>query len=76
MAIIKEITGWIACGLNILYYIVQYPPFVRVIKGKLNFEETPFYLATSCYINCFWYVYGAMALNEQIKNSNLIAGIL
>ena len=77
MEIIKEIFGWLGCGFNILYYLFQYPPFIRLLKGKLNFEETPVFFITSCYINCFiWYIYGVMALNDQIKYSNLIAGIV
>ena len=77
MELIKEIAGWVGFGLNALYYILQYPPFIRLLKGKINFEEIPGFFITSYYINCFiWYIYGLMALNNQVKYSNLIAGIV
>ena len=73
METFQEYVGWLACGINALYFLAPVEPFFRVLRGKLNFEETPGVFVTTCYVNCFvWYVYGDMIFSDQVKYSNLI----
>ena len=74
MDTVQEIVGWVAAGLTVLYYLAPVNPFFRVLKGKLNFEDTPGVFVTTCYVNCFvWYVYGDMIFSDQVKYSNGVA---
>ena len=74
MDTVQEYIGWLACGINVLYFLAPAEPFFRVLRGKLNFENTPGVFVSTCYVNCFvWYVYGDMIFSDQVKYSNLIA---
>ena len=74
MDTLQEVIGWVAAGLTVLYYLAPINPFFRVLKGKLNFEDTPGIFVTTCYVNCFiWYLYGDMIFSDQIKYSNCVA---
>ena len=77
MDTIQECFGWIASCLNICFYLTPVVPFINVLKGKLNFEDTPGVYVTCCYVNCFiWFIYGDMIFSDQVKYSNMIsAGI-
>ena len=77
MDLIKEIFGWLAGILNIIFYLIPIPNFIKVIEGKLNFEDTPGVYVTTCYINTFvWFIYGEMTGSDQIKISNMISSII
>ena len=70
----QEVVGWISAGLTVLYYLAPVNPFFRVLKGKLNFEDTPGVFVTICYVNCFvWCVYGDMIFSDQVKYANGVA---
>ena len=70
----QEYIGWAAACLTVVYYLAPIEPFLRVLRGKLDFENTPGVFVTSCYVNCFvWYIYGDMIFSDQIKYSNLVA---
>ena len=74
---LQDLFGWVATGLNIYFYFSQIFPFINVLKGKLNFEDTPGILVTSIYINCFcWYIYGDTIFSDPIKICNLIGAII
>ena len=73
----QEVIGWIACGVNVLYFLAPCLPFLNVLKGKLNFEDTPGVFVTTCYVNCFiWYIYGDMIFSDQVKYSFCAAAIV
>lgn len=77
METFQESVGWVACCLNILYFIGPIIPYIRVLKGNLYFEETPGFFVTSCYINCFvWYIFGDMSFNDQVQYSFLISAYI
>jgi hypothetical protein len=58
MDVIKKCFGWLAFSINITFYLSPLSPFVNVIKGKINFEETPGLYVTTSYINCLiFYIY-------------------
>ena len=70
---IQDLFGWIATCLTICFYFSPIFPFLKVIKGELNYEDTPGILVTSIYINCFcWYIYGDTIFSDPIKICNLI----
>ena len=74
MDTVQEVIGWVACGLNVLYHLAPVSPFFKVLRGKLNFEDTPGVFVTTCYVNSFvWYIYGDMIFSDQVKNSFGIA---
>ena len=74
MDIFQEASGWIAACLTVCYYVAPVLPFVNVLKGRLNFEDTPGVFVTTCYVNCFiWYVYGDMIFSDQVKISNCVS---
>ena len=77
MDTVREYLGWAACGISVLYYIAPIFPFLQVLKGKLNFEDTPGVFVTTCYINTFiWYIYGDMIFSDQVKYSNMVASCI
>ena len=77
MVIVQECFGLIASCLNICFYLTPIVSFINVLKGKLNFEDTPGVYVTCCYVNCFiWYIYGDMIFSDQVKISNCISAII
>ena len=77
MELIKKIIGLIAAFTNIFFYSSSIKPYIKALKGKITFEETPRLYVTSCYINCLiWYIYGRMLHNAIIQASFMISGII
>lgn len=71
--IIQEFIGWTAFGFSLIFLFMPTIPFYKLIKGKLELEETPIALITITYISCFcWYIYSNMLYSSQIKCINLI----
>ena len=71
--LIQEIVGWTAFSLSCYFILSPTISFLNVLKGKLNFEESPGAYATINYINCFcWFFYSDMFYSDQIK---IISGI-
>ena len=65
--------GWVAAIMTIYFFIVPIIPFYKVIKGKLNYEETPGAYITLVYLNCLcWYVYGDYIYRDQMKLCYLV----
>lgn len=74
--IIQEIIGWTAFGLTLYIFFIPMIHFYKLIKGKLNLEDTPIAQVTLTYISCFcWYIYSDMLYNTQIKSITLIGMI-
>ena len=77
MDTIQESIGWIAGCFNICFYLTPVFNFIKVLKGKVNFEESPGVYVTTCYVNCFiWFIYGDMIFSDQVKISNMIAALI
>ena len=73
METVQECFGWAGTCLTVLSFISPVFPFLNVIKGKLNFEDTPGVLVTTSYLNYFcWYIYGDMIFSDQIKYAYMI----
>jgi solute carrier family 50 protein (sugar transporter) len=74
---IQECFGWAGAFLSVCYFIAPFFPFIDVIRGKMDFEDSPGVFVTTCYVNCFiWYIYGDMIFSDQVKISNLIAACM
>ena len=74
---LEDIFGWAATCFTICIYIGPILPFIKVIKGKISYEETPGVLVSATYVNCFcWYIYGDMIFSDQVKICNLIGSII
>ncbi len=77
MDTIQESIGWIAATFNICFYLTPTFNFVKVLKGKVNFEESPGVYVTTCYVNSFiWFIYGDMIFSDQVKISNMISALI
>ena len=74
---IQDSFGWAGAVFAILSFISPIFPYLNVIRGRLNFEDTPAILVTTSYVNyCCWYIYGDMIFSDQIKYGYLVgAGI-
>jgi uncharacterized protein with PQ loop repeat len=77
METVQECFGWAATAITVLSFLSPVFPYINVLKGKLNFEDTPAVLVTTCYVNYFcWYIYGDMIFSDQIKYCYMIGGIV
>ena len=77
MDTIQESIGWIAATFNICFNLTPTFNFVKVLKGKVNFEESPGVYVTTCYVNSFiWFIYGDMIFSDQVKISNMISALI
>ena len=77
METIQESFGWLATGLTICSFISPIFPYLNVLRGKLNFEDTPAVLVTTSYVNYFcWYIYGDMIFSDQIKYCYLVGSCI
>ena len=69
----QEIIGWIAFAFSSFFLLRPTISFFNVLKGKLNFEDSPGAYATINYLNCFcWFFYSDMLYSDQIK---IISGV-
>lgn len=74
MDTLEDNIGWFSAFLNVLFYFAPIYPFFRVLKGQLNYENSPGLFVTTCYINnLVWFIYGDMRFSDQIKYSYLAA---
>ena len=69
--------GWVASIMSIITFLFPIMPFVNVVKGKLDFENTPSLLVFTGYCNCVaWYFYGYFYENLTIKFCNIVGLII
>ena len=74
---LEDILGWAATCFTVCIYFSPIMPFIKVLKGKLSYEETPGVLVSCTYVNCFcWYIYGDMIFSDQLKICNCIGAII
>lgn len=73
---VQDTFGWVAAALTLFFIITPIIPFYNVIKGKMNFEDTPGQYITANYLNYFcWYLYGDLLYSFQLKYCNLVGAI-
>ena len=67
MDTLEDNIGWFSAFLNVLFYFAPIYPFFRVLKGQLNYENSPGLFVTTCYINnLVWFIYGDMRFSDLI----------
>jgi solute carrier family 50 protein (sugar transporter) len=77
METMQEASGWFGACVAIISFISPIFPYLNVIRGKLNFEDTPAIYVTTCYVNYFcWYIYGDMIFSDQIKYCYIIGSCI
>ena len=71
--LIQDIFGWIAAFSSTVIFAYPAIQFINVLKGSLNYEDTPIFLIGTIYINCLtWYAYGYYIFSPQVKICNII----
>ena len=69
--------AWVAAFFTVIFYIPKIAPFINVLQGMVNFEDTPGFNITICYINCFfWFMYGDMLFSDQMRYGYMVACII
>ena len=77
METVQECFGWVGAILAVLSFITPVFPYLKVLKGKLSFEDTPAVFVTIGYINYFcWSIYGDMIFSDQLKYCYMIGGVI
>ena len=72
----EDAVGWIATCVTVCVFFFPVVPFWQVIKGKLNYEDTPGILVSASYVNYFcWYIYGDLIFSDQVKYCNCIGAM-
>lgn len=69
----QEIIGWTAVVFSSYYLFIPIIPFLKIIKGKISFEEAPIAQVSLTYLSCLcWYIYSKLLYYSQIRIINLI----
>ena len=77
METVQECFGWAGAVITVLSFITPVFPYLKVLKGKISFEDTPAVFVTTSYINYFcWSIYGDMIFSDQLKYCYMIGGII
>ena len=70
----NEGIAYVAAFFTVIYYIPKIAPFINIIQGIVNFEDTPGFQITITYINAMsWFLYGDLLFSDQMKTSYMIA---
>jgi len=70
---LQEYFGWAGVIFSLYSMITPIFSFINIIKGKINFEDSPISEVSVYYLNYFiWYIYGNLILSLQIKTASMI----
>jgi uncharacterized protein with PQ loop repeat len=73
----NECIAWGASFFTVIYFIPKIAPFINILQGMVNFEDTPGFNITVYYINCFfWFLYGDLLFSDQMKYSYMITSAI
>ena len=65
---LEDAFGWIGACLTVAFLISPIIPFINVLKGQIDYEDTPTDLIGISYLNCLaWNIYGNLLDSQQIK---------
>ena len=71
---LEDTFGWIGCFLTTSFFLVELIPFIKIIKGKLYYEDAPGFFMSASYANSFlWMIYGDLVFSDPIKTTNMIS---
>lgn len=75
--VIQEIGGWTGAILTLYSFIPPIYPYISLLKGKINYEETPGAYVFLHYINYIcWYSLGELLFIDQLKITYFIGSII
>ena len=73
----NEMLAWVAAGLTMAFYLPKIAPFINVLQGLINFEDTPKYYIIISYLNSlFWFLYGNLLFSDQMRLSYMVSCII
>ena len=73
----NEMLAWVAAGLTMAFYLPKIAPFINVLQGLKDFEDTPIYYIIITYLNSlFWFLYGDLLFSDQMRLSYMVACII
>ena len=74
---VQEISGWLAMAVTTCSFLFPVFPYLNVLRGRMNYEDTPSFFVISSYINYFFmYVYGDLVFSDQVKYCYLVGSII
>jgi hypothetical protein len=74
---VQEISGWLAMAVTTCSFLFPVFPYLNVLRGRMNYEDTPSFFVISSYINYFcMYVYGDLVFSDQVKYCYLVGSII
>ena len=74
---LEKLFGWSGTVINFIYYISPVIPYINLLKGKIEYDDTPGILVSTSYCNCFmWYIYGDMIFSPELKMCNLFGCLI
>ena len=72
---VAKIFGWSATIICIYFFLAPVVPFLQVLKGKLNYKDSPGVLLIMSFMNCIlWADYGLVKNDFQVYFCNAIGG--
>ena len=73
----NEMIAWVAAGLTMAFYLPKIAPFINVLQGLKNIEDTPTFYTIISYLNSlFWFLYGDLLFSDQMKLSYMVVCII
>ena len=73
----NEMIAWVAAGLTMAFYLPKIGPFINVLQGLKNFEDTPAFYTIISYLNAlFWFLYGDLLFSDQMRLSYMVVCII
>lgn len=74
---VQEIGGWLAMAVTTCGFLFPVFPYINVLRGRMNYEDTPSFFVITSYINYFcMYVYGDLVFSDQVKYCYLVGSIV
>ena len=74
---VQEISGWLAMAVTTCGFLFPVFPYINVLRGRMNYEDTPSFFVITSYINYFcMYVYGDLVFSDQVKYCYLVGSII
>ena len=73
----NEMLAWVAAGLTMAFYLPKIAPFINVLQGLKDSEDTPKFYTIITYVNAFfWFLYGDLLFSDQMRLSYMVACII
>ena len=73
----NEMLAWVAAGLTMAFYLPKIAPFINVLQGLKDFEDTPKFYIIIAYVNAlFWFLYGDLLYSDQMRLCYMVSCIL